>query len=298
MAKGKKAALEAIAAEAAMTAGRPAVTEATEAALDTLNLTAPEAPKGPTGIESGADDSPPHIDSPDWTPYVLSKLQPDEVFDGCPTYPGLRRLRDELLGVAIDTDVQVCQSPNVQNGNHAAVKVSLTIDHPHEFTWLGRSAGRVIRYSDGSDVFSANGGKGEEFFSWVHSLATCTTRTKARVLREAFRLRGVHVREELSEAQPGDAGTEGNMNANQARGFDLICERLGVNVARHLRDTWQKFEPGRAGGYDDLNLVPYFVAQKAFGGLQKWQHKDNHLTIPAELKGYDPKWKAGLQCAR
>jgi hypothetical protein len=280
-------------------APRKAVTEATEAVLDTLSLAGPTKDLAVAPADDAADAGPPPITSPDWTPYVLSRLDPDEVFDGCPTYGGLRRVCDELLGVVIDTDVHPAQSPNVQNGNHSAVRVALTIAHPVEYEWLGRSAGLTIRYADCSDVFSANGGKGEEFFSWVHSLATCTTRTKARVLRDAFRLRGVHVREELSEAQPGDAGTEGAINANQVRGLELICSRLGINAAKHIRDTWRgtvKNQPDEH--YQDLNAVPYFVAAKAVGGLQKWQQKDNHLSIPAELKGYDPQWKAGLQCCR
>jgi len=285
--------------KAAKAKGPKAVVEATEAVLDTLSLTGPGAPgRQEAGPDDAADAGPPPITSPDWTPYVLSRLDPDEVFDGCPTYAGLKRVCDDLLGVIIDTDVHPAQSPNVQNGNHSAVRVALTILHPAEYEWLGKYAGLTVRYADASDVFSANGGKGEEFFSWVHSLATCTTRTKARVLRDAFRLRGVHVREELSEAQPGDAGTEGAMNANQVRGLDLIASRLQIDAGRHLRGVWEKAEPGRAGGYDDLNPLPYFVAAKAVGGLQKWLQKDNHLSIPAELKGYDPQWKAGLQCVR
>lgn len=274
------------------------VVEATEGVLDTVLLdgVGAEEPAGETA--PAAADGPPPIDSPDWTPYVLSKLNPDEVYDGLPCYKGVVRVAEQLLGPVISTKVTVAQAPNVHNGNHSAVAVDMAVDHPAEFTWLGHRAGRVINYADASDVFSGNGQ--DDFFPWHHSLATCTTRTKSRVLRDALRLT-VYLREELSEAQPGDANAEGYMNGVQARVIDLKAAKtcLNIDAAKYLRGVWRKFEPNLADGYEDLNRVPYQVAAKAVALLQPWQQKDNRAKIPEELRGgYDPEWKAGLACLK
>src|SRR5579883_2274974 len=63
-------------------------------------------------------DAPPKQTSRDWTPFVLSKLEDDEIFDGCPTVEGLRRVTEEYFGEVLESTSRVVQAPNAQNGFH------------------------------------------------------------------------------------------------------------------------------------------------------------------------------------
>lgn len=280
------------------------MTEVAESLLDSVVLDGPEEPAGKGDIvaseaELRSDDSVvPHIDSPDWTAYVLAELRPNEVYDGRPTYAGVRRLATSLLGVIIDTVPTAFQSPNPANKHHSCVGVSMTIDHPADYYWLGAYAGRTVRYGDLSDVFPADD---KDYFGWHHSSATATTRTKARVLRDAFRLVGVYLREEVAEGHQDLGPKEEFMNGVQARTIDLLCSkgRLNIDGRRYLVGVWRHVEPNRKGGYDDLNQVPHHVAGQALRRIQTWQQKDGREKIPEELRGkYVPGWTDGLECMK
>jgi hypothetical protein len=233
----------------------------------------------------------PPINSADWTPFIMSKLTQDEVHDGCPTYQGLERLCYEYLGDIVDIDIDPRQAPNVHNGNHTCLVARITIDHPPEFDWLGRIAGRTIRYSHVGDTFNGNGGR-KDSFAWQFSSATCATRAKASLLRGAFRLRHVYAKEELSGLSPGESGADAYIIVTQVDGLDMMCSRLNVNVTKFLMQTWKHYVKDQKG--EDLNFIPYWVVQKSFAQLQPWQHDKS--TIPAGVLGYDPDWKNGLKC--
>lgn len=274
----------------------PAVTEAAEALLDSVLLDGGEEAGAASG-EAPAGAVPP-IDSPDWTAHVLCQLRPNEVYDGRPTYAGVRRLAAALLGVVIDTAVRVVQAPSASNGGRACVEVGMTIDHPADYHWLGAYAGRVVRYADASDLVPVGD---DDVFGKYHATASCATRTKARVLRDAFRLVGVYLREETSEAEPDARPRDERVNDAQARVIKLLCspDRLNIDAARYLRGVWRLKEPDRKGGYEDLNQLPHPVAAEAVRRLQHWQQGDHRKDIPPELAGkYDPRWADDLECLK
>jgi hypothetical protein len=224
-----------------------------------------------------AEPTPPDINAVDWTPYVLSKLQPDEIWDGCPTYEGLRRLTHELLGVIVEYRPRVVQAPNSQNFNHSCVEYTFVIEHFDNAPWLGDLMGRSVSYGGVADVFDGNG---DALYSWRFSSATCETRAKSRALRDAFRLRHVRVREEVSELKEEESGLDGTMNTVQTNALKLICGRIDVNVWKYLNAGEKK--------YPSVKAVPYAVAQKALAHVQGWQQDRN--KIKPELRGYDPNW--------
>lgn len=240
------------------------------------------------------DEVIPDITSDDWTPFIMTKFKPDELHDGCPDYNGLRRIVTEYLGDIIDTDPDIRQTPNANNGNHSCVVMKITIDHPPEFYWLGRLAGRTVRYGHVGDVFSGNGDKSQDVFAWQYSSATCTTRTKASLLRDALRLKKVYAREEISAISPEESGVNGSMICSQARCLDMMCSRLKVNAAKFLTGVWRHLSKDKVS--DDLNDVPYVIAQKALGIIQPWQH--NRDKIDPKVVGYDPTWTKDLECLK
>lgn len=232
----------------------------------------------------------PLIGSDEWTPFVLSKLKPDELYDGCPTYEGLRRICYDLLGTIVDTDIQVVQPPNVQNGNHSCVVAKMSIEHPIHFDWLRDVAGRTIRYSQVGDVFMGNGTK--DLFAWRFSSATCWTRTKASLLRDIFRLRFVYTKEEMTELAEDQSGADGYMNINQVDALNSMTSRMDINTAKFIRGVWKKARPN--DDTEDLNKVPFHIAIQCVGILNTWvADKDK---IKPEVKGFDKNWKKELKC--
>lgn len=234
----------------------------------------------------------PYIGTPEWTSYVLSKLQPDEMYNGCPTYEGLRRICYELLGTIIDIDLTVNQSPNFQNANASCITAKMTIEHPHQFEWLGGIAGRTIRYSQVGDVFHGNGN--DDKFAWRFSTATCYTRVKASLLRDAFRLRYVYAREELSDLPEEDSGVSGYCNSNQIDGLDMICQRINVDATKFMRGVWKQAR--KNDDTDNLNKCPFTVVAQMFALVQKFQQDPKN--IPKEVLGYDKKWKEVFSCIK
>jgi hypothetical protein len=270
----------------------PRAEEGTEAVLDgALSGTTRVADETP---EVPKADRVPDINDPDWTGFVLSKLRPDELHDGCPDYFGLRRLADEWLGVVTGTFVNVVQAPNFNNGNHTCLVVSMTIDHG-DYPWLGDYAGRSVTYGHAGDVFSGNGEE-KDRFAWQHSSATCSTRAKAALLRDVFRLRHVYTREELSPVPAADSGADGYMVRSQFRSLDALCAkaRLDVDAGKYVRGVWRAFV--KQGPHDDLNRVPYGVAQRALALIQPWQQ--DRSKIKDEVRGYDPDWMKGVECMK
>lgn len=231
----------------------------------------------------------PKIGSSDWTSFVLSKLSPDELFNGCPTYEGLRRICYDLLGTITDVDIDPVQAPNPQNGNHSCIVAKITIEHPINFNWLGDIAGRTIKYSQICDVFMGNGGK--DTFAWRFSSATCWTRTKAALLRDAFRLKFVYTKEEMSELSDSESGVDGYINSNQVDIMDMICSRLNVNAGKFIKGVWKKNKPN--DNTDDLNLVPYSVACQSVMLINPWQQDKS--KIKPEVVGYDKNWKKEIK---
>lgn len=234
----------------------------------------------------------PYIGSPEWTPFVLSKLNPDELWNGCPTYEGLRRISYDLLGTITDVDIIPSQVPNHQNANHSCLVAKITIEHPYEFEWLGRVAGKTIRYSHIGDSFHGNGREDE--FAWKFSSATCWTRVKASLLRDTFRLKYVYAKEELTTLDDSDSGAAGKINSQQIDGLDMMCSRINVNTAKFIRGVWKAVR--KNDDTEDLNECPFTVAAQLFSHLNKWQQDPK--AINQDCLGYMKTWKECFKCLK
>lgn len=261
---------------------REANEELLEGVLDDVLI----PPEDPTPNDVEPTEVVPPINSADWTDFFLSKLTPDELWDGCPTIEGLRRFTADYVGVVTESFSDVKQAPTVQNGNHSCVTHHLTIEclSPFEAPWLGNMAERTIRYSGVADVFAGNGSR--DSFSWQYSSSTCETRAESRAYRKLLRLRKVVTKEELSELSAEESGLNGLANESQMRGLNVITKRLDINTAEFLRKCWEKTVNG--ADTKDLSKLPYETARKAAITLNPWQQ--DMSKIPPELKGYNPNW--------
>jgi hypothetical protein len=244
---------------------------------------APEPVGGPPPV--------PHVDGVDWTPFVLSKMQPDEVWDGCPTLEGLRRVTAEYFGAVVGSDSVVNQSPNANNGNHSCVTHTLTVEcyGSDEAPYLGPLCGRTVSASGVADVFLGSGG--DNLYAWQYSSATCESRAESRAYRRLLRLRHIVAREELSDLSKEDSGAEGYVIPTQVSCLDLICGRIKVDAARYLLGIWKHYDKN-AG--EDLNLVPFSVAAKAIAKIVPWQQ--DLTKIPENVRGYKAGWSKPLKC--
>ena len=73
-----------------------------EGTKDFIAETAAEEPDIPQlQLESNA----PPMSSPEWSDYVLSQFEHDEIMDGNPTVDGLRRITELVLGPIIETKI-------------------------------------------------------------------------------------------------------------------------------------------------------------------------------------------------
>lgn len=222
-----------------------------------------------TGEEPAEPEVIPNMDSPEWTPFALSKLLPDESYEGCPKVDGLLRLVAVYVGDIIKMKAKTVQAPNSTNGNHSCVEYKIKIDCKD---------GKKRTYADVADVFEGNGNEGN--FAWRYSSASCSTRALSRALRRALKLRNVVTFEEKSDIPEDETAKFGFITNAQINWFDTMCRRNKIN-------TWLFLNSGDTK-YASIGKIPYDDAREKVGELNKLQSKRD--KIPDELKGFVEGW--------
>jgi hypothetical protein len=166
---------------------------------------------------------------PEWTEYVMSRFNKNELIQGQPKADGLRRVATEILGV-FNSYTQVSQSPSPQNGGRAVVTVS--IDWPKLQYHVEACA----------DVYKENSPK---FF--IHATATAESMAEGRALRKALRLVKILTAEEMNngdeftpfngrtsfpEIDQSQQGTEdsGKITESMLSSLEQIAGRINVDL--------------------------------------------------------------------
>lgn len=211
----------------------------------------------------------PNINSPEWTPFVISKLLEDEMYDGLITIDGLRRITNEYIGEVIGSTTEVNQAPNAQNGHHAAVTHTLVV--------LGHD-GITRTVSGAADVFEGNGD--DPSFSWRYATATCETRAESRAYRRLLRLRHLVAAEEMSQVPEDQSGMTGVITDRQINFIDMICKRLNMDAMAYINSGKNK--------YESVRDVPYDVGVRMSGFLSVLQQKPKEIA--QNLRGYKIGW--------
>lgn len=210
----------------------------------------------------------PDMDNPDWSDYVLSQFEADEMFNGNPTADGLRRVVRKLLGPIIRSETVIVQSPDETNNNHAVV------EHIIEVRWDNNPMDvRVFR--DVADIWPGNV---QAPFDRRTS-TTAGTIAEGRALRKALQLKRVFATEEVAELPPqGDAD---KINNSQIVWLNMMCQRNDVNVLALIKNS--------KGKYDNIESVPYSV----YINMRKYlsDYQNGTRDVPDNIKGYDPDWR-------
>lgn len=162
------------------------------------------------------DSDVPDITSADWTKYVLSHFEDDELDNGNPRVDGLRRVAELVLNDEIvQNEIDVEQVPSPQNQYRATVKVRIVFQ-----------SGRV--FESAADVSPQNM---KEPYSY-HPVASAETRAEGRALRKALKLNKVVTAEEMNAP---DAETRADMDSNDASpdmitGLRTMCKKDGLDL--------------------------------------------------------------------
>lgn len=157
----------------------------------------------------------------EWTPYVLSLLDPDtEVVNGNPRTDGLRRVAEFVYG-PMWTQSHVVECPREENGYRSVIKVNVSFEN-------GVSADGV------ADAF--NGNTDRDFSRYITAIAE--TRAEGRALRKALRLVKVLAAEE-TEPNPSapvidskDKDKENKIPKEMISGLKVMAESAKVDLLR------------------------------------------------------------------
>lgn len=217
------------------------------------------------------EETVPNMTSPEWTAYVLSKFQADELYEDSPKVDGLWRVAELLLG-EIQYTPKVIEAPSERNGFSATVECHMIITR----------TGRPPLISGGVGDCSPRNAD-SKFSMFASSFAE--TRAKGRALRTILRLRNVIAAEEKDDSIDVLDDMQENITDLQQETIDVLCHKMDLNVVRVVTKV-----------ANDLNykIISFRGISKAVAGkiiqrLKAFQ-KDKKL-VTDDLKGYKADWK-------
>ncbi len=227
-------------------------------------------------MEDVIEPIPPSISSPEWSDYVISKFEYDEMVDGNPTVDGLRRVTEVVLGEIISTDTDIVQVPTKENEGRATAVCSVVVQ-----THFGN-----IRKSSGSgDAWHKNTDMPYSKFP----VAMAETRAEGRALRRILQLRKVVAAEELSDGLDDSIDYEKNISDNQVNFIEVMCRPdgrgLDINIAKLINET----DESRAKK-TTIRELSHSEATKFIKVLSSYQN--NADDIPVGIRGYDAEWRS------
>ena len=243
------------------------------------NIEAVESSEEVLASEEVEEYRTPSICDPEWSDYIMSKFEYDELMDGNPTVDGLRRVTESVLGPIIDMKSEIVQVPNKKNEGRATVTCSVTVvvnweDNLHHRTACGSG-----------DAWHKNTDMPYSKFP----VAMAETRAEGRALRRLLQLRKVVAAEELSEnANNEEQDYSENITDNQISFIDVMCKSVGrgldINVEEFVRSQFPSCKTIR-----DLR---HSQASNLIQTLSHYQQ--NMEQIPEVVKGYITSWKDGF----
>lgn len=237
----------------------------------------PDVSQGVNQAAEGEATEPiePEITDPRWSDYVMTFFEPDELQDGNPTVPGLRRVTELLLGAILGNRSTVVDSSNVNNNFKATAMCEVTILWTKDV-----SVAQERWFSDVADVCSANTDK--EYARFAAS--TAATRAEGRALRKALRLKKVAAEELTSTPIEDSLLDDGFISETQINLLEILCSRNDINVVKFINHGKNQ--------YGNIKEVPSDVANKMFQCVSEYQRKQE--SIPAQIRGYESNWKENL----
>lgn len=224
----------------------------------------------------------PKYGSKAWHEYIMSKFEPEELFDGNPTCAGLRRVVEEELGSIVSSGPsQVFPSTSENGPGRATVVYEIQID------WA--DSGFIKTYKEVADVWHGNC---DDLFC-AHPVATASTRAEGRALRKALKVRCLAAEElakkdiaaivrqtvKIEGVTNGEITDKDKITSAQINFIDNKCKQLNISVKDLILTT----------GNSDVNNLTKKIASDLLAKLTSHQTGENKL--PESLVGYDKNWR-------
>ena len=227
--------------------------------------------EGPKVSLPQQEPAPPSMSSPEWSEYVLSRFEHDEMVDGNPTVDGLRRITELVLGPIVETKIDILQIPTKENEGRATATCRITVFAENERTSTGSG-----------DAWHKNTDMPYSKFP----VAMAETRAEGRALRRLLQLRKVVAAEELSVAaneEEEDYSTA--INDNQINFIDVMCKSVGRGLDINVEAMVKAKHP-------QCKTIKSLTHNEASSLIQMLSHyQQNMESIPATIKGYKDDWR-------
>jgi hypothetical protein len=237
-----------------------------------------------TNIIESVDDSP-HMLSPEWHDYVMTKFLDGELIEiNGERYPncyGLRRVVELLIGEIIESKPTNLIISSDSTGNNPGRVTCI-----YEVTIRSHENGQLKKYGDVAEVFSINC---DDLFL-AYPAATAVTRAEGRCLRKLLKVRCVAAEEltrnkdvgkavrDMIKSAPTDGSyqEEDPLSGAQIKAIETRCGLLGIDIMKFINSGEKT--------YAKLEDVRKKVAIKMIGLLNEYQN--NSKPIPLNiLKG-------------
>lgn len=225
----------------------------------------------------------PKYGSKEWHEYIMSKFEPEELFDGNPTCAGLRRVVEEELGSIISSGPsEVFPSMDTNGPGRATVVYEIIID------W--QNTGSYRTYKEVADVWHGNT---DDLFC-AHPVATASTRAEGRALRKALKVRCLAAEElakkdiaaivrqtvKIEGTTNGEITDKDKITTAQINFIDNKSKQLNLNVLSLINQY----------GVKNVNDL---TKKNASEILQKLtEHQTGANKFPESFIGYDKNWRS------
>lgn len=207
-------------------------------------------------------DAPPSIGSPGWNDYVVSLLYPEEVNEGHPNNPGLRRLVESLLGRIVEFDNRA-----VNTGmDYCCVVARIVLENGDEISAIADASLKNC------DPPYSN-----------HLAGTAETRAESRLFKKALRLSLVTAEEvALGDGKQTFSFEEKSKpKVSEVENFiNILAKKNDINVRNLMNEMFPEVNNISELSDDDT----YAIRLK----LNEYQSKE----VPESLVGYDKNWNS------
>lgn len=174
-----------------------------------------------------SDNVSPSYASPEWSDFVLSQFEDDELTGGKPNIKGLRRVTESLLGPIVDSG----PIQNIPGSDNAlTVLYVVTIQFP-EGSRTFRSVADAGPYNNSKYPFS------------TYHACMAETRAEARALKRALQLK-VTAAEEIDGAAPNPTderpfvrNEDEAIQGTQMKMIELRANQLNIDINEFLKEN-------------------------------------------------------------
>ena len=215
--------------------------------------------------------------SVEWSGYILSLFESDELVEEMPTCDGLRRIFRLVIGNITSVDMGVIKTPNIQDPS-ATVRC--------EIGYQDHETGNYMMVSDVFDVNSEN-------TPWPYckaSVATAATKAEARALRKGLGLIKVYSSEEMHqgfEAAEQSIGFSTNDDGTRAASdsakiaITTLSNKLNIDTNKLLDFMGLKDTDMQNLTYDESHHVIALLNEFNRGEKNKGQNVPEELMSEA-----------------